>query len=75
MTDDELKTYEPIDFDPEEYRKEIGTKELLYPDKVGTLTHRWRYPSLSIHGIDFFLNSFSFVFKLILMFSPLNLSF
>ncbi|XP_066913241.1 cytosolic non-specific dipeptidase-like isoform X2 [Clytia hemisphaerica] len=50
MTDDELALYGPIDFDPEEYRKEIGTKELLYPDKVGTLTHRWRYPSLSIHG-------------------------
>jgi len=50
MSDDELALYGPIDFDPEEYRKEIGTKELLYPDKVGTLTHRWRYPSLSIHG-------------------------
>jgi len=50
MTDEELATYADIDFDPEEYRTQIGTNELLYPDKVGTLTHRWRYPSLSIHG-------------------------
>lgn len=50
MTDEELATYTDIDFDTEEYREQIGTNELLYPDKVGTLTHRWRYPSLSIHG-------------------------
>ncbi|XP_066913242.1 cytosolic non-specific dipeptidase-like [Clytia hemisphaerica] len=50
MTDEELATYGPIEFDPEEFRKEIGTNELAHPDKVGTLTHRWRYPALSVHG-------------------------
>ena len=57
MTDDERKTYEAIDFDTEEYREQIGTNELLYEGentKVDTLTHRWRYPSLSIHGTYYY---------------------
>lgn len=53
LTEDEIKTYETIDFDPEDYGRQIGTTELLYSgqlSKVNTLTHRWRFPSLSIHG-------------------------
>lgn len=55
MTDTEDKTYESIDFDPEDYAKDIGTERLLHHGenvKKLTLQHRWRYPSLSIHGVE-----------------------
>ncbi|KAJ8298794.1 hypothetical protein KUTeg_022854 [Tegillarca granosa] len=50
LTADEKKSYDPIDFDIEEYRKDTGTIKLIHSDKASTLMHRWRYPSLSIHG-------------------------
>ncbi|CAG2177989.1 unnamed protein product, partial [Oppiella nova] len=34
------------------FRDEVGTQRLIHCDKVKTLTHRWRYPSLSLHGIE-----------------------
>ena len=50
---DEHKIYENISFDVEEYKKDLGTKRLLHrEDKTQLLMHRWRYPSLSIHGIE-----------------------
>jgi len=55
VTEDELKTYEKIDFDPEEYKKDIGlSKEsrMLSDTKAGLLMNRWRFPSLSLHGIE-----------------------
>jgi len=64
MTQEEYKTYKTIDFDPEEYRKQIGTNQLLYhglESKERTLTHRWRYPSLSIHGRYFKIFNHSLV--------------
>ena len=38
----------------EEYRGDIGTPGRLMhgQDKVKTLMARWRYPSLSLHGIQ-----------------------
>ncbi|CAG2180903.1 unnamed protein product, partial [Oppiella nova] len=44
--------YETIDFDHNLYRQEIGTKRLLFETKSEILAHRWRYPSLSIHGVE-----------------------
>lgn len=55
MTDTEMSTYEGIDFDPEEFRQDIGAERLLHSgedSKEKTLQHRWRYPSLSIHGFQ-----------------------
>jgi len=54
LTADEKSKYVNIDFDPEEYRKDLGTPgELTHgKDKVATLMARWRYPSLSLHGIQ-----------------------
>lgn len=52
LTEEEKKLYDPIDFDLEEYRKDTGTIKLIHSDKPNTLMHRWRYPSLSIHGIE-----------------------
>lgn len=49
----EHETYNQISFDVDEYRKDIGCNKLLHKeDKTQLLMHRWRYPSLSIHGIE-----------------------
>jgi nonspecific dipeptidase len=53
VTDEELATYENIDFDVEEYRKDIGATKLIHgTDQAKTLMARWRYPSLSLQGIE-----------------------
>jgi len=53
LTDKEIKAYEQIDFDVEDYRKDLGCERIIHhKDKVQTLMHRWRYPSLSLHGIQ-----------------------
>lgn len=49
---DEEKIYQAIDFDLQEYASDIGTKQLLHNTKENILMHRWRYPSLSLHGIE-----------------------
>jgi len=53
LTPEEEAKYVNIDFDPEEYRKDIGAPDRLMHgnDKAKTLMARWRYPSLSLHGI------------------------
>ncbi|XP_055688198.1 cytosolic non-specific dipeptidase [Lutzomyia longipalpis] len=49
----EKEIYEGISFDLNTYREDLGAKQLLHrEDKVKTLQHRWRFPSLSIHGIE-----------------------
>lgn len=68
LSPEERKLYEPIDFCQvcfvtlkhykkklffkETYCKESGCFSLIHDNKVNTLMHRWRYPSLSIHGIQ-----------------------
>lgn len=53
ITADEEKTYENIDFDVDVYRSDVGANKLLHnEDKVKLLMHRWRFPSLSLHGIE-----------------------
>jgi len=38
---------------PTEFRKEFGAPNALrFDTKEGVLSHRWRYPTLSIHGIE-----------------------
>jgi nonspecific dipeptidase len=52
LTAEEEATYDPIDFDICQYKSDIGCRELLHKDdKKKTLMSRWRYPSLSLHGI------------------------
>ncbi|XP_037070907.1 cytosolic non-specific dipeptidase-like [Pollicipes pollicipes] len=52
LTAEERALYKNIDFDPEDYRKDIGAKRCIHKgDKAETLMHRWRHPSLSLHGI------------------------
>ncbi|KFD53855.1 hypothetical protein M514_05361, partial [Trichuris suis] len=52
FTDEEKQLYANIDFNLEEFRKSVGAKRLLHNTKEGLLAHRWRYPSLSIHGVE-----------------------
>ncbi|KAJ8734053.1 hypothetical protein PYW07_014604 [Mythimna separata] len=53
LTDNEKKLYTNIDFDTDGYRKSIGAPKLAHNgDKEQILMHRWRFPSLSLHGIE-----------------------
>ncbi|XP_013195460.1 cytosolic non-specific dipeptidase [Amyelois transitella] len=53
LTENEKKLYTTIDFDTEAYRKSIDAPKLAHNgDKEQILMHRWRYPSLSLHGIE-----------------------
>ncbi|RLW13252.1 hypothetical protein DV515_00000107 [Chloebia gouldiae] len=52
VTDEELALYEKIDFDLTEYARDVGATRLLHGAKREVLMHRWRYPSLSLHGIE-----------------------
>ncbi|XP_064635437.1 cytosolic non-specific dipeptidase-like [Lineus longissimus] len=52
LSEAEAKLYEVIDFDMEDYRKDIGAPKLIHDKKEHVLQHRWRYPSLSLHGIE-----------------------
>jgi len=52
LTDEEAALYKDIDFDMEDYRKDLGAKKLIHDKKADVLMSRWRYPSLSLHGIE-----------------------
>lgn len=53
LTEAEKKMYETIDFDVDDYCEDLGCPRIIHhKDKILTLMHRWRYPSLSIHGIQ-----------------------
>lgn len=52
LTPKEKELYEKITFDVSEYKADIGCNRLLHDEnKEEILMHRWRYPSLSIHGM------------------------
>ncbi|KAI9219725.1 hypothetical protein BC828DRAFT_349041 [Blastocladiella britannica] len=53
VTDAELDIYTKLDFDLADLELSTGSKTLVYDgDKTKTLMHRWRFPSLSLHGIE-----------------------
>lgn len=53
ITDEELKMYEGISFDVDDFKGDVGSAKLVHEgDKAKTLMARWRNPSLSIHGIQ-----------------------
>lgn len=54
LTKEEEERYDVIDFDLEGYKRDAGVKGhlLTKEDKKKTLMSRWRYPSLSLHGIQ-----------------------
>nr|KAF6470982.1 carnosine dipeptidase 1 [Molossus molossus] len=52
VTEEERDMYSAIELDLEEYRNSSQVKTFLFDTKEEILMHLWRYPSLSIHGIE-----------------------
>lgn len=52
LTEEECALYRNIEFDLNEYQKEVDSPKLLQDSKEELLMARWRYPCLSIHGIE-----------------------
>ena len=52
VTEEEQKLYTSISFTMDNIHESLGSKTTIYPDKERTLMARWRFPSLSIHGIE-----------------------
>mmetsp|Transcript_21379 Transcript_21379/g.35374 ORF Transcript_21379/g.35374 Transcript_21379/m.35374 type:complete len:520 (-) Transcript_21379:63-1622(-) len=56
VTPDEEALYETLDFNVEDFKDECKVKsvsnKLLFDNKKDLLMHRWRYPTLSLHGIE-----------------------
>ena len=53
VTDEERKTYATLDFDVEQYnREDVTGAQLENATNEKTLMARWRFPTLSIHGIE-----------------------
>ncbi|XP_004077693.1 cytosolic non-specific dipeptidase [Oryzias latipes] len=52
LSDDEWRMYQDIEFDVDDYKNKIGVSKLMYSNKVDLLAHKWRYPTVSIHGIE-----------------------
>jgi hypothetical protein len=65
VTEAERRLYDTIDFDlvrgfvqivnirndaQGEYQKDVRAPKLLHDNKMDLLMHRWRHPSLSMHG-------------------------
>jgi Cys-Gly metallodipeptidase DUG1 len=52
FTDKEAKLYENLEFSIDELRSNIGVTELISSDPKQIMLNMWRYPALSIHGIE-----------------------
>jgi Cys-Gly metallodipeptidase DUG1 len=52
MTEEEKKLYGPIAYTMDNLYESLGSKATITETKEETLMARWRYPSLSLHGIE-----------------------
>ncbi|POG69109.1 glutamate carboxypeptidase protein [Rhizophagus irregularis DAOM 181602=DAOM 197198] len=52
LTDEEKETYKAIEFKIQDLQSAIESQTNLFDNETQTLQARWRYPSLSIHGIE-----------------------
>lgn len=52
VTEKEMLSYKSIDFSLDDYAGDIGAPKLVHQTKEDILMHRWRFPSLSLHGIE-----------------------
>ncbi|KAB5525567.1 hypothetical protein GE09DRAFT_1065104 [Coniochaeta sp. 2T2.1] len=52
VTADEETLYDGISFTMDNIHESLGSKTTIFEDKKSTLMARWRYPSLSIHGVE-----------------------
>lgn len=49
---EEMKTYNNLDFNMKDFKETFGNDSAIWDNEKDTLMHRWRYPSLSLHGIE-----------------------
>jgi Cys-Gly metallodipeptidase DUG1 len=52
LTKDEEGLYDDINYSVDMLHESMGSKTSIFDDKKNTLMGRWRYPSLSVHGIQ-----------------------
>jgi len=52
LTEKERRLYESIDFNLGEYRNDIGVEMLTSDCPKEILMRRWRFPTLSVHGVE-----------------------
>ncbi|KAK3307786.1 glutamate carboxypeptidase-like protein [Chaetomium strumarium] len=52
VTAEEDGLYDDVAFTMETLHQSLGSKTTIFEDKKRTLMARWRYPSLSLHGIE-----------------------
>ncbi|KAM8966932.1 beta-Ala-His dipeptidase-like [Pelodytes ibericus] len=52
LNEDEIKLYRNLEFNLDDLETDTGIKQFLHKTKDELLMYRWRYPSLSIHGIE-----------------------
>ncbi|KAI9650453.1 hypothetical protein NHQ30_000468 [Ciborinia camelliae] len=51
VSKEEMEEYATIEFTTQDFQDTIGSDANIYDDPKETLMHRFRYPSLTIHGI------------------------
>ncbi|KAI9300675.1 hypothetical protein BJ944DRAFT_243983 [Cunninghamella echinulata] len=52
LTEKEQKAYDGLSFKMQDLHDAVGNTINIHSTPEATLQHRWRYPSLSIHGIE-----------------------
>ncbi|KAI9137966.1 hypothetical protein BKA69DRAFT_1031908 [Paraphysoderma sedebokerense] len=52
LTDQEKQLYLGLEVSLTDFTGAIGANNLIYDNVTDTLMHRWRFPSLSLHGIE-----------------------
>lgn len=52
LSEAEALTYKDIQYTMQDLYSATGSRTAIYDDSIKTLMARWRYPSLSIHGIE-----------------------
>ena len=52
LTNDEAQIYRDISYSMDNLYESLGSQTGIHEDKENTLMARWRYPSLSLHGIE-----------------------
>ncbi|KAG9542719.1 CNDP dipeptidase, partial [Aureobasidium melanogenum] len=52
LTEEEKSLYKDIAFTMDNLHESLGSKTTIFEDKESTLMARWRFPSLSLHGIE-----------------------
>ena len=52
VTEEEKAIYSSIDFDKDVFQKDVGSGKLTSDDRTEVLMRRWRFPSLSVHGVQ-----------------------